>query len=103
MHKAGLPRYDRLSTLSSSINKNNSENKCILISFTYREYDNDIYQKSLFKKNLELLLEDKNLLSFLDTKNIDLIYIQHHYDYQRKRPFNPEDFPYIKYRNQSFL
>ena len=101
MHKAGLPRYDRLS--SSFINKNNSENKCILISFTYREYDNDIYQKSLFKKNLELLLKDKNLLSFLDTKNIDLIYIQHHYDYQRKRPFNPEDFPYIKYRNQSFL
>ena len=99
MHKAGLPRYERL----SSVTKNQSENQCILISFTYREYNNDVYQKSLFKKNLEALLKDSNLITFLENKKVDLIYIQHHYDYKRNRPFNPEDFPYVKYRNQSFL
>ena len=99
MHKAGLPRYDRL----NSIHKNISENKCILISFTYRKYNNDVYQKSLYKKNLETLLNDTSLLSFLKSQNIDIIYIQHHYDSFRKRPFNQSYFHYIKYLNQSFL
>jgi hypothetical protein len=52
MYKAGLPRYDRL----NSVHRNISEKKCILISFTYRKYDNEIYKKSLYKKNLESLL-----------------------------------------------
>ena len=52
MHKAGLPRYDRFNL----IQRNKSENKCILISFTYRKYSNEIYNKSLYKKNLEILL-----------------------------------------------
>ena len=99
MHKGGLPRYDRL----NFIQKNISENKCILISFTYRKYSNIIYNKSLYKKNLEFFLNNTSLISFLKSKNIDLIYIQHHYDFLRKRPFNPNIFPYIKYRNQSFL
>lgn len=99
MHKAGLPRYDRL----NSIQRNISENKCILISFTYRKYNNDVYKKSLYKKNLETLLNDSSLISFLKSQNIDIIYIQHHYDFLRKRPFNQSNFQYIKYRNQSFL
>lgn len=99
MHKAGLPRYDRL----NSFQKNESENKCILISFTYRKYNNDVYQKSLYKKNLETLLNDTSLISFLKNQNIDIIYIQHHYDSLRKRPFNQSNFQYIKYLNQSFL
>lgn len=99
MHKAGLPRYDRL----ISIKTNDSEKKCILISFTYRKYDNNIYNNSLLKKNLENLLSDKSLIHFLQNRNIDLIYIQHHFDFLRKRPFNPNNFPYIKYRNQTFL
>ena len=53
MHKGGLPRYDRL----NFIQKNISENKCILISFTYRKYSNIIYNKSLYKKNLEFFLK----------------------------------------------
>ena len=99
MHKAGLPRYDKLNL----IQKNISENNCILISFTYRKYPNIIYNKSLFKKNLEILLNNTSLISFLKSKNIDLIYIQHHFDFLRKRPFNPIFFPYVKYRSQAFL
>jgi len=99
MHKGGLPRYDNLNLIQKSI----SENKCILISFTYRKYPNKIYNKSLYKKNLEILLNNTSLISFLQSKNIDLIYIQHHFDFLRKRPFNPNLFQYVKYRNQSFL
>jgi CDP-glycerol glycerophosphotransferase (TagB/SpsB family) len=99
MHKAGLPRYDRF----NFIQRNKSENKCILISFTYRKYSNTIYNKSLYKKNLEILLNNTSLMSFLKNRNIDLIYIQHHYDFFRKRPFNPNNFQSVKYRNQSFL
>lgn len=99
MHKAGLPRYDRFNL----IQRNKSENKCILISFTYRKYSNTIYNKSLYKKNLEILLNNTSLMSFLKRRNIDLIFIQHHYDFFRKRPFNPNNFQYVKYRNQSFL
>ena len=99
MHKAGLPRYDRL----NSVQRNISENKCILISLTYRKYNNDVYKKSLYKKNLETFLNDTSLITFLKSRYIDIIYIQHHYDFLRKRPFNQSNFQYIKYRNQSFL
>jgi len=99
MHKAGLPRYDRFNL----IQKNKSEDKCILISFTYRKYSNEIYNKSLYKKNLEILLNNTSLITFLQKQKIDLIYIQHHYDFLRQRPFNPNNFKYVKYRNQSFL
>ena len=99
MYKAGLPRYDRF----ESTHKNISENNCILISFTYRKYNNEVYKNSLFKKNLEKLLNDTTLISFLKNKSIDIIYIQHHYDNLRKRPFDPNEFRYIKYKNQTFL
>lgn len=99
MYKAGLPRYDLL----QSFERNNSEKKCILINFTYRKYNNDIYNISLFKKNLEKLLNDNNLISFLNNKSIDLIYIKHHYDVLRRKPFNPKLLHYAKYRNQSLL
>ena len=52
------------------INKNKSENDCILIAFTYRSYNNIIYKKSLFKKNLELLFKDQALISFLKKKKL---------------------------------
>jgi CDP-glycerol glycerophosphotransferase (TagB/SpsB family) len=99
MYKAGLPRYERF----NSFKRNNSENNCILISFTYRKYNNIIYNKSLLKKNIEKLLNDKSLIFFLRKRNIDLIYIQHHFDFLRKRIFNQKDFPYVKYKNQTFL
>jgi hypothetical protein len=47
MHKAGLARYDRL----NNFQKNVSEKNCILMSFTYRGFNNSIYRNSLFKKN----------------------------------------------------
>ena len=99
LFKAGLPRYDRF----QNVNKNISENNCILIAFTYRSYNNKIYNKSLFKKNLEQLFEDQTLISFLKKKEVDLIYIPHHYDVLRKRPFNPNKFINIKYKMQKDL
>ena len=99
MYKAGLPRYDRF----NSIKKNNSEKQCILITFTYRKYSNNIYKKSLFKTNIEKLLGNKNLIEFLKKQNIDLIYIPHHFDVLRKRELNPKEFPYVKYTRQELL
>ena len=99
LFKAGLPRYDRF----QNVNKNISENNCILIAFTYRSYNNKIYNKSLFKKNLEQLFEDQTLISFLKKKEVDLIYIPHHYDVLRKRSFNPNKFINIKYKMQKDL
>ena len=61
MYKAVLPRYD----LFQSFKRNISEKKCILISFTYRKYNNIIYNKSLFKKNIEQLLNDNDLIIFI--------------------------------------
>ena len=71
IYKASLPRWDRF----NNIKKNKSENKCILVSFTRREYNNEIFEKSLYKRNLEKLLNSKKLLSYLMDKNINLIYI----------------------------
>ena len=52
MHKAGLARYDRLNNLQ----KNVSEKKCILLSFSYRAFENSIYQESLtYYKNFKYL------------------------------------------------
>ena len=97
--KAGLPRYDRF----QSIKKNKAEKDCILIFFTYRSYNQSYYDKSLMKKNVKTLLEDNILTSFLKNKNIDLIYIQHHYDILRNRTFEFNNFTYAKYKKQSFL
>ena len=96
---AGLPRYDRF----RNINTNKSENNCILFAFTYRSYNNEIYKKSLFKKNLEKLFEDQILISLLKKNKIDLIYIPHHYDILRNRILNPNNFYYIKYKTQKHL
>ncbi len=99
MYKAGLPRYDRF----NSIKKKNMEKQCILISFTYRSYSNQIYKKSLFKKNLEKLLKNKLLIGLLQQKNINLIYIPHHYDVVRNRVLNQKKFPDIIYSRQDRL
>ena len=99
IHKAGLPRYDRFQYFK----KNISEKDCILISFTYRSYNNKIYEQSLLKINLEKLLNDTSLMKILNKNNIDLIYIPHHFDVLRKRIINIEKFPFIKYKKQNFL
>ena len=99
IHKAGIARYDRFKTFK----KNNSEKECILITFTYRAYNNTFYLKSLYKKNIEKLLSDKQLISFLNAKNIDLIYISHHKDLLMHRNLNLTNFKYIKYMKQNKL
>ena len=99
IHKAGLPRFDRF----DKIIKNKSEKECILIFFTYRSYDNARYDISLLKENIIKLLEDNTLISFLKNKNIDLIYIQHHYDIKRNRSFEFYNFTYAEYKRQTDL
>ena len=99
LHPAGLPRYDRFKL----INKNESEKDCILMSFTFRPYNNSVYENSLYKKNLIDLLSDQNLISFLEDKNIDFIYIMHHYDVLHNRTFNQDLFPKIKFKGQNLL
>ena len=99
MFKGGLPRYDRF----QNIIKNETEKECILISFTYRQYNNDIYDNSLLKKNILQLLNDESLISFLKEENIDLIYIQHHCDLYRNRVFSQDNFIYAQYKNPTFL
>jgi len=69
MHKEGLPIFDRF----DKIRNNKTEKQCILISFTYRSYNNAYYDISLLKKNIIKLLEDNTLISYLKNKNIDLI------------------------------
>ena len=58
---------------------------------------------SSFKQNLDKLLSDKDLLSFLLKNKIDLIYFQHHYDAYINRPFNQTEFLYVKFKNQTYL
>ena len=49
------------------------------------------------------MLEDQELISILKSNKIDLIYIPHHYDVLRNRPFNPNKFHYMKYKEQKDL
>jgi len=99
MHKGGLARYDRL----NFIKKNESEKNCILISFTYRNFNNFIYNNSLFKKNTIKILSDVELNSFLEKKNIDLVFIQHHHEVRRGLKFNQNFFSTIKIKPQKYL
>lgn len=99
LHKAGLSKFDRF----KNIKKNESENDCILLSFTYRKYNNEIYKKSLLKKNLESLLNNESLISLLKSKNIDLIYIPHHHDLLRNRTLDENKFNCAKIKNNTYL
>ena len=99
MYNAGLARYDRL----NYIQKNISEKDCLLASFTYRSFQNSVYQKSLFKKNIYKFLGDEFLRSFLESRNIDLIFIQHHHDVLRERIIEKNLFPNVKFMKQKNL
>ena len=99
MHKGGLARYDRL----NYVKKNSSENKCLLISFTYRSFKNSIFKKSLYKKNINKLINDESLNSILEENNLGLIIIQHHNDVRRGRKINKIIYPKIKLKEQKYL
>ena len=99
MIKGGLARYDRFNYINKSLPKK----KCILISFTYRSFNKEIYNKSLFRKNTYRLLNDKSLKLFLSNKSIDLIFIHHHHDVRRGIIINRNISNKIKFLSQKFL
>lgn len=100
MHKAGLPRYERFKIKKGTTYK---DKNCILTSFTYRSFNNSIYVKSLFRNNLVNLMKDESLISFLEEKNINLIYIPHHHDEIRNRNLKKNEFPKIIIAEQNLL
>ena len=83
--------------------KNESEKKCILVSFTYRSYNKYIFKNSIYKKNMETLLNDDKLISVLSNKNIDLIYIPHHGEIDLGKKYFQSDYKYAKIKNQNNL
>ena len=99
IHKAGLTKYDRF----AYIKKNETERDCILISFTYRSYDNKTFEKSLLKKNFKSLLNNNTLISILKNYNIDLIYIPHHHELYKNKNFDENQLKYAKFYDNSYL
>ena len=99
MYFAGLPRYERFSEKKKLYNDEN----CILTSFTYRSYNNSLYVQSLFRHNLESFLKDESLISFLEEKKINLIYIPHHHDENRNRILKKNEFPKLIIPSQESL
>ena len=95
-HKGGLARYDRL----NYVQKNMTEKECILVSFTYRSFNQSWFNKSLFKNNTYKLLSDESLNSLLENKDTDLIFIQHHNDIRRGRIINQNVSKNIKIMTQ---
>lgn len=100
MHFAGLPRYERFVDQKEKIYE---DKNCILASFTYRSYNNSIYIKSLFRRNIMNLLSNDSFLSFLEKNNINLIYIPHHHDEIRNRTLKKEELPKIIFGKQESL
>ena len=58
------------------------------------------YEKSLYKHNILNLLNDESLISFLNKKNIDLIYIPHHNELYLKKRYDQSNFIYAKIEEQ---
>ena len=99
IYKAGIARYEKYET----IEVNETDNKCILVSFTYRAYNNTLYEHSLYKINLEKLLNKPSLIRILKDKNIDLIYVPHHNELFLKKKYNQTNFIYAKIGEQNKL
>ena len=99
VYNASLSRYERF----KYIKKNNSESKCILASFTYRSYNRYIFERSEYKKNLVKFLNNKKLIEFLISKNIELIYIPHHREVELEKNYLTDTYKYSKILNQSDL
>ena len=80
--KAGLPRWDYLSQNSKP------KTKSILVMLTYRHFVNgdvespmETFEQSVYKKNTESLLNNKELNQFLKKHNVTLYYVPHHYTF----------------------
>ena len=96
IHNASLVRYERF----QFVKKNESEKKCILVSFTYRYFDKYKFEKSDYKKNLEHLLNDEELFKYLFNKDINLIYIPHHEEIDLEKNYSQKLFKYAQIKNQ---
>ena len=99
IYKAGLARYDKYNEQI----KNNSSKQCILAFFTYRNYNNSLFEKSLYKLNIEKLITDKLLINYLIKKNIDFILVQHHVDKLLKKRYNLNSSSYVKIIDSFYL
>jgi len=99
IHNSSLIRYERFQYLQ----KNNTNKKCILISFTYRPYSNTTFEKSQYKNNVNLLLNNQNLIKYLNHNNIDLIYIPHHEEIDLGKNYSQNIFKYAKIKGQNDL
>ena len=96
IYKAGIARYDLYKTIKS-------EEDCILVSFTYRMYNNAYYQNSLYKKNLKKLLNNDSLIRFLRNKNINLVFVPHHNELFLNKTFRQNRMKYAKIGDQNSL
>ena len=96
---AGLARWDRF----NYIKKNESEKKCILFSFSRREYDGNVFEKSLYKQNLEKFFNNINFIDYLKRNDIELIYIPHHRELFLGKKYTQNMFNKSTLGNQSNL
>ena len=99
IYKAGIARYDLYKTMKI----NRTEEECILVTFTYRMYNDTHYQNSLYKKNLEELLNNNSLIKFLKNRNINLVYVPHHNELFLNKSYNQKRFKYAKIASQNSL
>ena len=99
IHNSSLIRYERFQHLQ----KNKTNKKCILISFTYRPYSNTTFEKSEFKSNIKLLLNNKELIKYLNYNNIDLVYIPHHEEIDLGKNYSQNIFKFAKIKGQKDL
>lgn len=70
--KAGEARWDLL------LNRSEESEKSILLMFTWRRLNPLSFEKSLYKKNLLQLLNNKDLTEYLKLHNIKLYFAPHH-------------------------
>ena len=92
IYKAGLARYDNFYNKKT----NKSCEKCILAFFTYRHYNKTLFEKSLYKINLEKMINDEVLMNYLKLKKIKFILIQHHLNVYQHKTIHKNSSSYFK-------
>ena len=99
IYKAGIARYD----LYKANDINRTEEDCILVTFTYRMYNKTYYQNSLYRKNLNKLLNNDSLIEFLRNRNINLVFVPHHNELYLNKTYKQSRLKYAKIGDQNGL
>jgi len=99
IYKAGIARYD----LYKTIDINKTEEDCILVTFTYRMYNNTYYKNSLYRKNLIKFLNNDSLIEFLRNRNINLVFVPHHNELFLNKTYKKSRMKYAKMGDQNSL